>query len=131
MFDLGIVCCSLCGLTHPPSIGSVTRITQQRTRGGARCSPHHTWLPSLRYSIRETSRRAARLELEVVRGVPPLPYPLGREGGGRRFVLKLKGETGARRGPCLKVPCSYELTAMGKFTLLRYLSEFRIMVSSF
>jgi len=29
----------------------------------------------------------------------------------------------------LKVPCSYKLTAMGKFALLRYLSEFRFQVS--
>jgi len=31
---------------------------------------------------------------------------------------------------CLKVPCSYYLTAMSKFALLRYLSEFRLGVSS-
>jgi len=31
----------------------------------------------------------------------------------------------------LRVLCSYELTAMGKFALLRYLSEFRLRVSSF
>ena len=31
----------------------------------------------------------------------------------------------------LKVPCSYSLTAMDKLALLRYLSEFRLRVSSF
>ena len=31
----------------------------------------------------------------------------------------------------LKVPCSYLSTAMGKFALLRYLSDFRLRVSSF
>jgi len=31
----------------------------------------------------------------------------------------------------LKVLCSYELTAMVKFALLRYLSDFRLRVSSF
>jgi len=31
----------------------------------------------------------------------------------------------------LKVLCSYKLTAMLKFALLRYLSEFRLRVSSF
>ena len=31
----------------------------------------------------------------------------------------------------LKVPCSFQLTAMGKFALLRYLSEFRLRISSF
>ena len=33
--------------------------------------------------------------------------------------------------PPLKVPCSYELTAMRKVTLLVYMSEFRLRVSSF
>ena len=31
----------------------------------------------------------------------------------------------------LNVPCSYTLTAMVKFALLEYLSEFRLRVSSF
>ena len=31
----------------------------------------------------------------------------------------------------LKVPCSYELTAMGKLALLMHMSEFRLRVSSF
>jgi len=31
----------------------------------------------------------------------------------------------------LKVLCSYELTAMVKFALLMYMSEFRLRVSSF
>jgi len=29
-----------------------------------------------------------------------------------------------KNGNCLKVPCSYSLIALGKFALLRYLSEF-------
>ena len=40
---------------------------------------------------------------------------------------------GARRGRAatrdsLKVPCSYEISAIGKFALLRYLSEFRFQI---
>jgi len=31
----------------------------------------------------------------------------------------------------LRVPCGYEVSAMRKFALLRYLSEFRLLVSSF
>jgi len=31
----------------------------------------------------------------------------------------------------LKVPCSYELTVMGKFVLLMYMSKFRLRISSF
>jgi len=31
----------------------------------------------------------------------------------------------------LKVPCSYELTAMGELTFLMHMSEFRLSVSSF
>ena len=31
----------------------------------------------------------------------------------------------------LKMPCSYYLTAMGKFALVMYMSEFPLRVSSF
>jgi len=64
-----------------------------------------------------------------------LVYALARIRGNtvkHHEILLLIGR-GHERGECcvsyvgggaLKVPCSYEVSAMGKFTLLRYLSEF-------
>jgi len=37
----------------------------------------------------------------------------------------------SKRKAWLKVPCSYELTVMGKFALLMYMGKFRLKVSSF
>ena len=75
-------------------------------------------------------------------------YFLGPPGTGKTLLAKaVASECGLRflsvKGPelissyvgeseryDLKVPCSYSITAMGKFALLRYLSEFRLRVSS-
>jgi len=46
------------------------------------------------------------------------------------IMKKLLRFTWAHRTP-LNVLCSYKLTAMVKLALLRYLSEFRLRVSSF
>ena len=71
------------------------------------------------------------LEIVSVCAHLPVLLPLGVGGLTRLCLALFMRLSRAQNTVYIKVPCRYESTAMGKFTLLMYMSEFRPRVSSF